>query len=166
MSRIKPDPLLTKEKFAELKSKLEHLKSIRPKQAEEVSRLADLGDFSENAGYQFAKSRLRGINSGIAAIEKQLTNAEIIITEEQTDTVQVGHTVTIKNDGKAKTYQLLGSTETNPQKGIISYLSPIGAALIGHSVGDIVTIKITSAKGGSASGRNKEVGYTITKIEV
>lgn len=156
MSQIKPDPLLTQEKFAELKSKLEHLKSIRPKQAEEVSRLADLGDFSENAGYQFAKARLRGINNGITTIEKQLNNAEIITTEAQTDTVQIGHTVTIERDGKTNTYQILGSTETNPQKGIISHLSPIGEALIGCGVNDVVTIKIAG----------KEVSYTIKKIEV
>lgn len=154
-SQMKNDPLLTKGKFEELKNKLEKLKNSRPKQAEEVARLAELGDFSENVAYQYAKGRLRGINQSILNLEKQLQEAEIINPEKQTNSVQIGHKVTVLSDGKQKTYEILGSSETDPQKGVISYNSPIGAALIGRKVGEVVTIKLA----------NKEVGYKIIEIK-
>ncbi len=149
------DPLLTKEKFAELERKLARLKNFsRPRAAAEVSRMAQMGDFSENTGYQYAKGRLRGINQAILNIENQLKNAVIIKSPEQTDTVQVGHQVTIESGGKQKTYQILGSTETNPRAGVISRHSPLGAALIGRGAGDVVKVKLTE----------KEVEYKIIKI--
>ena len=144
-SQLKPDPLMTKDKFNELEQKLKKLKNVsHPQAVEEVKRLAELGDFSENVEYQLAKGRLRGINNAILKIEYQLNN-----------TVQIGHTVTIESDKKQSTYLLLGSSETNPQKGIISHNSPIGAALIGHSVGDTIQAKLA----------NKLVEYKITKIK-
>ena len=154
-SQIKLDPLVTKGKFSELKNKVERLKNSRPQAAADVARLADLGDFSENAAYQHAKGRLRGINYNILKLENQLNNAVIIKPEEQTETVQLGHTVTIAAGNNKKKYQILGSAETNPTKGIISHHSPIGVALLGHKVGEIITIQLT----------NKKVEYKITKIE-
>ena len=155
-SQIKPDPLITKEKITELKNKLDKLKNVsQPRAIEEVKRLAELGDFSENVEYQIAKGRLRGINDSILRIENQIKNAVVISPQKQTDTVQVGHSVTIENNGLKKTYQILGSSETNPHKGIISHNSPIGSALIGRKVGETVKIKIGE----------KEVVYKITKIE-
>ncbi len=62
----KPDPYLTEAKFQELQNKLEKFKTYtRPRAAEEVKRLAEMGDFSENVGYQVAKGRLRGLNQKI-----------------------------------------------------------------------------------------------------
>ncbi len=151
----KSDPLLTKGKFAELENKLVRLKKKRPEAAEEVRRLAELGDFSENMEYQLAKGRLRGLNQGILNLEKQLNQAVIITPQKQTDTVQIGHYVTIQSDSNEKTYQILGSSETNPQKGIISHNSPIGSGLIGRKVGEVVKIKLA----------NEEVEYKILKIE-
>ena len=149
------DPLMTVDKFRELQNKLEGLKKARPHAMSEVSRLAELGDFSENVEYQMAKGRLRGINNSILKIEHQLNNAEIIAPQTQKDVVQIGNTVIVKCNGKEKKYQILGSTETDPQKGIISYNSPIGAALIGKKINDTVNIQLA----------DKEVEYKIIKIE-
>lgn len=155
-SQVKLDPILTEKKFEELNNKLKRLKKIvQPQAAAEVSRLAELGDFSENAEYQMAKGRLRGINQTILNIESQLKHAEIIAPQKRADSVQFGHNVTIACDNKQKTYQILGSSETNPQKGIISRNSPIGAALIGRKVNDIIKIKLSG----------KEIEYKIIKIE-
>lgn len=154
-SQVKPDPLLTEAKFAELKNKLVRLKSARPQAAAEVARLAELGDFSENVEYQLAKGRLRGINSGILKLENQLNTAVIIAHSKQTDTVQIGHTVTVAVNGKEKTYQILGSSEADPGKGIISHNSPIGAALVGRKGGETVTVKLAG----------KEVMYKIIRVE-
>lgn len=153
---MKSDPLLTEGKILELKNKLNKLKNFsRPRAAEEVKRLAELGDFSENVEYQLAKGRLRGINDNIIKIENQLKNAVIISTQKQKNTIDVGHTVTVETAAGQKIFQILGSVETNPHQGIISYNSPIGAALLGHKVGDIIKIK----------PRDKEIEYKIIKIE-
>ncbi|HSR89583.1 MAG TPA: GreA/GreB family elongation factor [Candidatus Udaeobacter sp.] len=155
-SQIKSDPLLTEGKILELQNKLDRLKNFtRPKAAEEVKRLAELGDFSENVEYQLAKGRLRGINDNILKIENQLKNAVVIPNQKHTDTVELGHKVTIQNERGVVTFQILGSVETNPQQGIISHNSPIGAALMGHKVGEIIKIKTNT----------KEVEYKIIKIE-
>lgn len=152
-SQLKPDPLMTKEKFQELQDKLEHLKKIQPDASAEVARLAELGDFSENAEYQLAKGRLRGILGNITRLDNQINQAEIIATDK-TDTIQIGHTVKVEVGGKEKIFQILGSSETKPELGIISHSSPIGYALIGHKVGETVAIKLA----------NKDVAYTILKI--
>ena len=162
-SQIKPDPFITEGKFVELKDKLDKLKNLsRPKAIEEVKRLAELGDFSENAEYQIAKGRLRWINDSIVKIENQLKNAEVITAQKQTDTIQLGHRVTIENINPApgqsrqkKTYQILGSSETNPREGIISHNSPLGSALVGRKAGKTVKIKIG----------DREAAYKIIRVE-
>ena len=155
-SQMKSDPLLTEGKILELTNKLDRLKNVnRPRAAEEVKRLAELGDFSENVEYQLAKGKLRGINDSIVKIENQLKNAVAIPTQKQTDIVQLGNTVTVANEKGQTSLQILGSVETNPQKGIISYNSPIGAALMDHKVGEMIKIKVG----------HKEVTYKIIKIE-
>ncbi len=148
--------MLTAEKARELENKLDRLKNFsRPKAAEEVRRLAELGDFSENVEYQLAKGRLRGINNGILSIENQLKHAEIITPQQQTDTVSIGHTVTIHNGKNNKTYLILGSSETNPQQGIISHISPLGSALLGKKINDTVQVKTG----------DRETSYKIIEIK-
>lgn len=154
-SQAATDPLITEAKFTELKKKLEKLQHTRPQAAAEVARLAELGDFSENVEYQLAKGRLRGINNNMLKLEHELNRAVIIAPKKKTDTIQIGHTVTVEIGGAQKTYQILGSSETNPGKGIISYNSPIGEALMGKRVGETVKIKLT----------NKEVEYEIIRVE-
>ncbi|PIR75146.1 MAG: transcription elongation factor GreA [Candidatus Magasanikbacteria bacterium CG_4_9_14_0_2_um_filter_42_11] len=147
------DPLMTGHKFAELKQDLERLMKKRPHAASEVARLAELGDFSENVEYQLAKGRLRGINNAILKIERQISDADIIAPPDS-DEVYVGSTVVLHAEGKEKIYTILGSTETNPSKGIISHTSPIGAALLGKKKNDIVDITL----------RDTNMQYTITDI--
>lgn len=135
-----PDLHFTEAKFLELKKKLEKLiKVTRPEVATEVRRLAEMGDLSENAGYQIAKGRLRGINEKINELEKLVHHAIIIDPKKNTDIVEVGHVVTIEINGQLKTFTILGSSETNPSQGIISHNSPMGSALIGHRVGEKIS---------------------------
>ena len=135
------DHQITQEKFDELKAEYAKLKKRRPEASREVARLAELGDFSENVEYQLAKRRLRGINSAILKIDYKINHAEII-TPQQNKRVEVGHTVVVDMAGKQKQYQILGSQEVDLTKGIISHNSPIGSALLGHKVGETVTIEI------------------------
>lgn len=152
----KIDPYITQEKYDELKTKLDKIYRDRPKMIEEVDRLAQMGDFSENAAYQMAKGKLRGMNSRILEIENQLNHAEIIELNKNSDTVQVGHQVTLESNGKTKTYRILGSTETDPTAGVISRHSPLGSALIGKKVGEKASVQLATGK---------TVEYKIIKIE-
>lgn len=155
-SNIPLDPLMTPEKIAELERELEILKKKKPQAAAEVSRLAEFGDFSENAEYQLAKGRLRGINNAITKLEVQINQAVVIQPAKQSAGVQIGHTVTVEGEiGQKRAYQILGSSETDPAKGIISYTSPIGKALLGKKVGEVVTIVIG----------NKHTIYTVVRIQ-
>lgn len=154
-SLIKNDPVMTQDKLDELVVKLEKLKDIQPSAAKEVSRLAELGDFSENVEYQLAKGRLRGINEKILRLERQIMDAEIIKPNKNSDRVQIGHKVTIDFNGHEKTYQILGSSETDPGKGTISHLSPLGSALMNKKTGDTIKVKLAG----------KTVEYKIVKIQ-
>ena len=153
--RGKPDPKMTQAKFKELEADLARMKKIRPPLAAEVKRLAAMGDFSENAAYQIAKGRLRGLNQHILEVEDQLARAEIIQPNRDAKTVGLGNFVTVKSAGQTKTWQILGSTETNPTAGIISASSPLGAALLGRIVGDKISVRLA----------RKTVEYEIIKIE-
>ncbi len=156
LPRTKSDPHITAAKYLELKEKLERLTKVsRPRAGEEVKRLALMGDFSENAGYQLAKSRLRGINYRILEIEDLLKRAEIIEPSDKKDSVQLGHSVIVEINGKLKRYQILGSKETNPGAGIISHNSPLGQALIGKRIGDSAEVELA----------DRVVRYKIVKIE-
>jgi transcription elongation GreA/GreB family factor len=153
-THLKPDPYLTKEKIRELKDRLERMKKIQPKLAAEVKRLASDGDFSENAAYQIAKGRLRGLNQKVIDTENHLKSAIVITHKNNKSIVQIGSTVEVEIEGKQKTFTILGSSETNPTGGIISRNSPIGSSILNKKIGDIVKVKL----------KNKEVEYKIKKI--
>lgn len=153
-TNIIPDPNLTQEKFNELSDKLKRLKSQQPQAIQEVKRLAELGDFSENAAYQMAKGHLRGLNEKIFQLEEHL-KAAVIIKPTGNNIVQLGSKVTIEINGQQKTYLILGSSEIDLKKDIISHNSPIGSSLIGKKQGDVFKINIAA----------KEVKCAIIKIE-
>lgn len=154
--RPKADPFMTVAKFQELQAKLQKWKTVnRPREAAEVERLALMGDFSENTAYQTAKGRLRGLNQRILDLENLLARAEIITPNNKTDQIRLGHYVTIQSGGRQKTYQILGSSETDPTAGVISHSSPLGAALLGRQVGDIIEMELNE----------KTKKYKIVKIE-
>lgn len=145
-SQMKQDPLLTADKLEDLKKKLEDLKKSQPFAAAEVARLAELGDFSENAEYQMAKGRLRGINGGIFNLQKQIDSAILIESSDNTESIRIGNTVTLEMNGKIKKYKLLGSVESDPANGIISHNSPVGMALVGKKVDEEFEIERESGK--------------------
>lgn len=155
-TNLKTDPYITQDKFNELSKKLDRLINVnRPREAEEVKRLALMGDFSENAGYQIAKGRLRGVNQRILDIQNLLKNAEIIRHDKDNELITIGNFVTLSRDGKEKDYQILGSEETNPTAGVISHHSPLGSALIGKRVGDEIEVNLS----------DRNIKYKIVKIK-
>ncbi len=155
-AHLRPDHHITIEKYNKLQKEYDKLKNhIRHPLIKEVKRLALMGDFSENAAYQIAKGRLRGVNQRMIDIENLLKRSEIIKPNKDNTTIQLGSIVIVEVNKKHKQFKILGSTETNPSQGIISHNSPIGKALIGKKTGDIFTIKI----------KNKNTEYKIKKIK-
>lgn len=136
------DHHLTPQAVSRLKRELEDLLQYkRPEAINEVRRLAEMGDFSENAGYQIAKATLRRINSRIDVLQQRLKTAVVIPIGPSADgRVRIGSTVELKKNDRTVSYQILGSLETNPSAGRISHRSPLGQALLGGTAGESVQV--------------------------
>lgn len=145
---------LTLDAIAGLKRELERLDKVeRPQAVHDVAEAQQKGDLSENAEYQEARARLSRIQRRIFNLEERLKRAKPI--EKQTGgRVGLGSIVVLKHDGKTKTYTLVGPHEADILRGRISYLSPLGAALLNHVVNDIVQIQTEQG----------EKEYTILKV--
>ena len=149
------DPKMTEAKLNEFKKSLVHLKKdIQPPLIQEVKRLSLLGDFSENAEYQIAKGRLRSTNQKILKLEQQIATAQIIKFPQDKTRVQIGSSVTVVVNEQEYQYHILGSAETNPATGTISYQSPLGLALLNKKVNDVAELKLA----------DRTVNYKIIKI--
>ena len=114
----------------------------RPKVVEEVSAAAALGDRSENAEYIYGKKRLREIDRRLRFLAARMENVEPIDPAgvDRPD-VSFGATVTVEyEDGRITTYHIVGIDEVDVSRGRISYKSPVGRALMGKSVGDVVVV--------------------------
>ena len=132
---------LTKEGAEKLRQELEQLKGpARDELAKRLRLAIQQGDLSENADYIAAKEEQGFLEGRIVELTTILSNV-VIIDESglKKDKVDVGAKVTIQEaDYPEETYFLVGPQEANPAKGRISHNSPIGEALLGHKVGDVV----------------------------
>ncbi len=138
---------LTAEALAAMKDKVERLKAAIPRLADEAKRTADYGDRSENAEYKDAKGKLRGAHRQILSLQDQIKRAVVIKSGSGAGgKITLGSTVVLETGGRALTFRILGPHEADPDKGIISDKSPLGAALIGHKKGD--EVKIAAGKSG------------------
>jgi len=130
------DDFLSSAAIQRYKDELQNLlKNQRPPAIKEVQRTAEMGDFSENAAYQMAKGRLRQINYRITTLEEKLKSA-IVIKASTSGRVSIGSIVTLEAGGKETVYEILGSQESDPLHGKISYLSPLGALLLNKIAGE------------------------------
>ncbi len=139
---------LTKEGLVNLEQELEQLKTVKRKEVSEKIKVAlSFGDLSENSEYDEAKNEQAMVEARINELEAILKNV-VLVNEDDIDTgvVAVGLVVTIRNlkNDKTDTYKIVGSTEAAPLKKRISDESPVGKAVLGHSVGDIVDAEVPS----------------------
>lgn len=154
----KHDSFLTQEKFEELKKELEHLKTVRRKEvAESLEYARSLGDISENAEYQEARDMQAAIEERIQYLEQVIKEAKIVAHTKKGDVIGLGSLVSIQKKGEKEkhTYTLVGTDEANIHEHKLSYLSPLGEALMGKAKGDTFTF---DTPGGKQS-------YTILKVE-
>lgn len=139
---------LTPQGKKELEEKLEYYKTVRrPEITKKIGEAREFGDLSENAEYDAAKNEQAMIEHEISEMEVKLRDC-VIINKNKIDTnkVSVGCFVTVYDeeyDEEVK-YQIIGSTESNPLKGLISNESPVGMALLDKKVGDIVDVETPS----------------------
>jgi transcription elongation factor GreA len=137
---------LTPQAIENMKRTLKRLEEIeRPRAVEDLSIAVAKGDLSENAEYTEAKSRLSGLDSRIFSIKDRLKRVvEIPRGPREDGSVGLGSTVTVEVNGKTKTYEIVGPTETDPARGRISHVSPLGTILAGRKVGEMVVLKTES----------------------
>lgn len=137
--------ILTYSGLKALEDELENLKVVRRKEvAIKIREAREQGDLSENAEYDAAKDEQRDIETRIEEIEKLLKNVDVVDEEEiDLEKIGVGCRVVLydKEFDEEVTYQIVGSTEANSLSGKISNESPLGAALLGKEVGDVVEVE-------------------------
>ncbi|BEU87473.1 transcription elongation factor GreA [Selenomonas sp. TAMA-11512] len=134
--------MLTEEGLKKLEEKLDYLKSVRRIEVSERLKAAiALGDLSENSEYDDAKNEQAFLEGEILDLESKIRNSEII-QGGGTDTVQIGSTVVIKDleFDETETYTIVGSTEADPTENKISNESPVGVAILGKSVGNVIEV--------------------------
>lgn len=141
-----------------LEEELEQLKTVRRKEVSEKIKVArSFGDLSENSEYDEAKNEQAFVESRIVELEKMLKNVRVMDEDEiTTDKISVGSHIRIKDeDGEEEEYDIVGSTEADPFNNKISDASPIGGGLIGHKVGDEVSVTLPNGS---------QVAYTVLEI--
>ena len=137
--------ILTYEGLKKYEDELHDLKVVKRKEvAQKIKEAREQGDLSENAEYDAAKDEQRDIEARIEELEKILKNAEVVDEDEvDLNKINIGCKIRILDVefNEELEYKIVGSTEANSLKGKISNESPVGKALIGHQVGDEVTVE-------------------------
>jgi transcription elongation factor GreA len=141
-----PSNFLTKEGFQKLQEELDHLRvNKRQEVAERLHEAMEGGELIENAEYEAAKNEQAFVEGRIQELDVLLATANIIEDNGKTkknDAIHVGSKVTIKEGNfEAETFNIVGAAEANPREGKISNESPIGKAILGHKLGDIVKVE-------------------------
>nr|WP_041702126.1 transcription elongation factor GreA [Gottschalkia acidurici] len=137
---------LTAEGLEKIENELDELKTVRRREvAERIKQALAFGDISENSEYDEAKNEQAQMEERIAKLESMLRNAIVIEDDDiSVESVSVGSKVTLKDiefDEEVE-YTIVGSAEADPYEGKISNESPVGSALIGGEVGDIVDVQV------------------------
>ena len=141
----KKKKLLTYAGLRALEQELEDLKVVKRKEvAQKIKEAREQGDLSENAEYDAAKDEQRDIEARIEELETILKNVEVVDEDEvDLDKINVGCSVKVYDItfDEEVDFRIVGSTEANSLEGKISNESPVGHALIGKVVGDIVDVE-------------------------
>jgi transcription elongation factor GreA len=153
------DILLTQEGITKLKSELKQLIEVDRKEIiKKIKETREYGDISENAEYDAARNQQSMIEGRIEELEALLKKAKVIDSKKAGaahDKAVIGSTVHVEVEGDKEDYILVSSAESDPTTGHVSVESPLGKALLGAKVGEVVKVAIPD--GGTVS-------YKILKI--
>ncbi len=133
---------VTQAGYDQIAAEIEALKQSRPEKIEQLSAARALGDLSENAEYSAAKRDLRHLESRLRYLSKQLRYAEVVQPKNDA-VIEIGKTVVLQfmDDKSEDTFELVGTPEADVGANKISLISPIGKAIMSHTVDDVVTIE-------------------------
>lgn len=147
---------LTKEEYTKLEKELQHLEqNERSLVAKLLKEAIEQGDLGENDAYTQAKDRQARLEMRIREVKQTLKMAEIVY-KTNTDKVQVGSSIQVKNsEGSERKFTIVSAESADPSRGKISYNSPIGKAFMGHKKNDEIEIELHT-------GKKK---YTILEID-
>ena len=137
--------LLTPEGLEGLKQELDHLVNVRRKECSEKIKIArGFGDLSENSEYDEAKDEQAAVEARISEINEMLKYVKVIDKKAFKNDVVHGSPVAIidMDTQEKEKYTIVGSTEADPDKNKISDESPVGKALLGHKVDELVTVAV------------------------
>jgi transcription elongation factor GreA len=143
----------TKVGFKKIQEEKAKLMAERPEAVDNLHKSREMGDLSENGYYKASRARLSFIDAQIRRVDR-LIKLAVIVESTNSGKVDIGSNVEI-TDGKInRNLKIVGGYESNPLDGTVSYMSPIGKALMGKSVNDLT---IVHAPAGN-------ITYTIKKI--
>jgi transcription elongation factor GreA len=149
---------VTPEGYTKLLDELEHLKTVERKQvANRIREAKQFGDLEGNAEFEEAKTEQAHVEGRILELQRLLQNASVVERSEgPADEVRLGSVVKLKDQaGKKIEYRIVGPVEADPGNHRISYQSPVGQALVGHSKGN--KVKVTTPAGAAS--------YTIVDVK-
>lgn len=152
---------LTKIDIQKMREELEHRRNVlRPQLIEEVKVARGFGDLSENFEYKAAKREKNHNDSRIRYLEKMIATAVVIDTASADDEIGLFDTVTVfmEDEHEEAVFRIVTTLRQNPLEGLISKESPVGAALLGHKVGDTVHIQVNDRYGYDAKIMKIEKG--------
>ncbi len=135
---------LTQEGLNKLKEELEYLKNTkRPENVKKISIAREFGDLSENAAYHDAREEQGFIEGRILELEELIKQAVIFdVHDAKKDSVSIGSNIKIELDGKIQEIEIVGTTENDPFRGLISYISPLGESLMNKKRGEEFEINV------------------------
>lgn len=138
--------ILTEEGLKALQDEVNYLSTVKREEvAERIRQARDFGDITENSEYDDAKNEQALLEHRISLLQEKLRRARVIKDSEiDTERVSIGSTVTLRdlNANEIRIYTLVGSAEADPTKARLSNESPVGQALLGKKVGDVVTVPV------------------------
>jgi transcription elongation factor GreA len=139
--------IVTKEGYRKLNEELRNLiDNVLPEVIEQLKEARAQGDLSENADYDAARNRQAEIEGRIAQLQNQIENAKVIddTDDKNANVVKIGYYVTIRDlsDGIETRYQIVGSTESDPNNLKISNECMLAKSILGHKVGEVVQVKV------------------------
>jgi len=143
----------TQDGYAKLLEEKKKLTSQRPEAVDHLRKAREMGDLSENGYYKASRARLSTLDARLRQLEKLIRLGKIVQTAH-TGFVDIGCTVTVTDGLKENTYTLVGGYESDPVHHTISYISPLGKALMGKKIQDIVIVDAPRGK----------ITYTILHI--
>ena len=141
---------LTESDIRKMEEEIEHRRLVvRPKLLEDVKEARAHGDLSENFEYYAAKKAKNQNESRIRYLERMIRTAQVISDQSAEDEVGMNNTVTVQmmDDGSVEKYRIVTTVRGNSLEGLISNESPLGKALLGHKVGDVVHVQVIDTIG-------------------